>query len=373
MISRWTQGMLPESRWEPAAPWAPGRLQLYVDDPTLVTWGSASQRAASFGLAVLLWMVLGVPLSWTKGAVHPAQAIHVWIGVCFSSPSPGVARMTLPTQFVDGLLQLCRKFLSSGRLPLKMADALVGKAGRVAYVLPHTRPFVHTLYAALAASLRAKAAGAKEAAPTDVACRRFRHGAEVLVRILGFRDRMAPVPHSRDILAREPSPPDPAVRRFEVDASPWGGGGVLVENGRPVRCFCCTWRSEDFGDLQVEVGSSAWQTFFEVLVLVLAVELWAQGCRPTVVLGDNVAALQEALSLKGKGVHAPLSQALSVLLVSRSLRLAVGHLPSEANDAADSLSRQSEPGNVKPWPFSPALGVTTDVPLSPAALWAWIA
>ena len=121
------------------------------------------------------------------------------------------------------------------------------------------------------------------------------------------------------------------------------------------------------------MGSSASQTFFEVLVLILAVELWGDATRPTLVLGDNVAALQEAISLKGKGGQAPLSQALSVLLVSRSLHIAAGHLPSEANVAADTLSRQAEPGNAKPWPFRSEQRVAIDEPLSPAALWGWIA
>ena len=125
--------------------------------------------------------------------------------------------------------------------------------------------------------------------------------------------------------------------------------------------------------MQVEVGACASQTFFEILVLVLAVELWAEGTQPAIILGDNVAALQEALTLKGKGTHAPLSQALSVLLASRSLRLAAGHLPSEANEAADSLSRQSKPGNSKPWPFAADQGVVIDTPLAPSVLWGWIA
>ena len=124
--------------------------------------------------------------------------------------------------------------------------------------------------------------------------------------------------------------------------------------------------------MSVQIGDSSSQTFFEISVLVLAVELWAEGVRPAIVLGDNVAALQEALSLKGKGVHAPLSQALSVLIISRSLRLSAGHLPSEANDAADALSRQSEPENAKPWPFQPHQGVIVDEPLAPAVLWSWL-
>merc|ERR1712214_128775 len=87
---------------------------------------------------------------------------------------------------------------------------------------------------------------------------------------------------------------------------------------------------------------------------------------PTVVLGDNVAALQLALDLKGKDGQASLAQALAVLVVSRTLHLTVGHLPSEANEAADSLSRQAEPGNCKPWPFGPE--VTRDTPLPVAVL-----
>ena len=110
--------------------------------------------------------------------------------------------------------------------------------------------------------------------------------------------------------------------------------------------------------------------FFEVLVLVLAVELWGLSGHPTVILGDNVAALQLALDLKGKDGQASLAQALAVLVVSCTLHLTVGHLPSEANEAADTLSRQAEPGNIKPWPFGPE--VACDTPLPVAVLLGWI-
>ena len=136
-----------------------------------------------------------------------------------------------------------------------------------------------------------------------VACRRFRHGVRQLLRILRFCDRAAPVPNSKDVIAAELPPPDPRVHRMEIDASPWGGGGVLVIDGRPVRCFSCTWVASDFEGMNVDIGASSSQTFFEILVLVLAVELWAIATRPAAILGDNVSALQEALSLRGKGAH----------------------------------------------------------------------
>ena len=147
---------------------------------------------------------------------------------------------------------------------------------------------------------------------------------------------------------------------------------MLYVRDRPVRCFACTWTPADFDNMDVTIGDPASLTFFEVLVLLLAVELWAERGRAAAVLGDNTGALQEALDLKGRGVQAPLAQALSILVVSRSLALSVGHLPSEANTAADCLSRQAEPGSRKPWPFKRGSGVTVDVPLTPAALWEWL-
>ena len=148
----------------------------------------------------------------------------------------------------------------------------------------------------------------------------------------------------------------------------------MYKNGRPARYFCCKWEAADFEHLSVKVGDCASQTFFEVLILVLAVEVWGDASKPAVILGDNLPALQEAVALKGKGSLEPLSQALAVVVAARSLSLTVAHLPTEANTAADSLSRQCEPGNKKPWPFppdQPRLRVDTAMP--PSALWEWIA
>ena len=109
-----------------------------------------------------------------------------------------------------------------------------------------------------------------------------------------------------------------------------------------------------------------------MLILVLALELWGRSLRPTVVLGDNVPALQEALALKGRGLQEELAQALSVLIVSRSLTISVGHLPTEANTAADARSRLAAPKDRKRNPFADRPDVHRDVPVRPTALWAWI-
>ena len=89
-------------------------------------------------------------------------------------------------------------------------------------------------------------------------------------------------------------------------------------------------------------------------------------------LGDNVASLQEALDLKGRALHELPSQVLALLRCSRSLVLSVGHLPTEANWAADALSRLFGPAKErKEWPFAP-IGQTSiriDQPMRPLDLW----
>ena len=158
-----------------------------------------------------------------------------------------------------------------------------------------------------------------------------------------------------------------------MDASPWGGGGVLFEGDRPVRCFSCRWNQDDFSGLDVEVGSPASQTFFEICAAVLGIELWCGSSTPTVLLGDNTGTLQELLDLKGAGVHGMLAQSLAVLRCARTLTLAVGHLPSESNVLADALSRQADPNEHHPWPFAPDAQVTVDDPICPSTLWTWLA
>ena len=140
MVTRWAQALVHETQHLETDAWAPGRAQLYVDDPAITSWGSPDARATTFSLIILWWLVLGIPLSWKKGAVHDGSSPHSWIGDAFCSPVPGVGRRWLPRPFVLELVTLCRRFLVANYLPMSAADALVGRAGRVAHVLDHCRP-----------------------------------------------------------------------------------------------------------------------------------------------------------------------------------------------------------------------------------------
>ena len=147
---------------------------------------------------------------------------------------------------------------------------------------------------------------------------------------------------------------------------------MLFEGDVPTRCFSCKWDQAEFVGRDVEVGQPASQTYFEILAALLALELWCSSTTPTALLGDNTAALQELLDLKGSSAHGELAQALAILRCSRSLELTVGHLPSESNVLADALSRLAAPGAPAAWPFTPEMNVIVDSALRPSDLWTWL-
>ena len=110
-------------------------------------------------------------------------------------------------------------------------------------------------------------------------------------------------------------------------------------------------RPQDFDGMDIEIGESSAQTFLEVMALVIAVDLWGSSKYPCPFLGDNTAALQEAVSLKGKGQLLIPAQILAVLKCRRGLEIPAAHLANEANTEADALSRLEAPaGNRKALP-----------------------
>ena len=127
----------------------------------------------------------------------------------------------------------------------------------------------------------------------------------------------------------------------QFDASPWGGGAVLKFNGQATEFFAAKWDQKDFKNMDVTTGESRSQTFFEFLTLFLSLLLWANrsGERALAVVGDNTAALSNALSLKGRGPLLAVSRELAWQRARKGWVFEVGHIPAEQNEVADALSR----------------------------------
>ena len=91
------------------------RLQQYVDDPIAAICGDQLGANAAVDLLIAWWLVLGIPLSWSKGMFRAisAKASHVWIGGSFPVPSPGVAEVSLLPSFISEMRGLFQPLLVS--------------------------------------------------------------------------------------------------------------------------------------------------------------------------------------------------------------------------------------------------------------------
>ena len=156
-----------------------------------------------------------------------------------------------------------------------------------------------------------------------------------------------------DMVRRLPVQPRSYERLMQIacDASPWGFGSVLVEDGVPVRWLAGRWASFELDLLGAVVGSSASQATFETLAVLIAVREWFeewQDFRTSIVLrSDSLAALGAVASGSSP------NKAMNTICRELALDLAEGkyqaelmaHLPARFNGLADALSRLEAPGS----------------------------
>ena len=162
-------------------------------------------------------------------------------------------------------------------------------------------------------------------------------------------------------------------RSAPADASPWGGGAILFENLEARKYFHLEWTPDLASYLDAPIGEAKGQTTFELLILFLALVVWGVRYRSTglALLGDNLSALAEAVSLKGQHGLAKINREISWRKVRLGWRYGVAHLPSEMNFLADALSRLSAPAGSDRKVFPAALSQAKAVqPPSVVDLWA---
>ena len=176
---------------------------------------------------------------------------------------------------------------------------------------------------------------------------RFQLAARWLFRLLNPPPRVEPwLPLEHLVTERLTEITLTTAARAEIDASPWGGGGALYLNDAPVEFWAATWSETDASSLDVVIGQPAGQTTWELLAIFYSLVLWGRAHRGhgLILLGDNLAALESALNLRGRGSLAKLGRELSWRRARDGWRYVAGHLPSERNTVADALSRLSVPG-----------------------------
>ena len=332
------------------------RLQLYVDDPAITLCGSHGECTREADLLIAWWLVLGFRLSWRKGVHQPAEEGHVWIGIHYQL-ADHTAIMSLTESYcrttVEALIPLCRR---RGSVSLAAARSAVGKAARVAQVLPATMPFASALWAALADAQRSlpRPEQRQLCGSTALPVVRF-FAAAGFFRALLTGEAVAGegplLPLVREVHAwpRELRLA-PCPLHVEFDASPWGGGGVLLQGRAPLQYFAVAWDADLLKRFDASLGDPAWQSLWEFYTLLLCLLCWGRHAtdQRLTLHGDNVGALQAALSLKGRGSMLAVARELSWRTIRFGWCFDTEHLPSEQNDLADPLSRLAA---VPPAPF----------------------
>jgi hypothetical protein len=171
------------------------------------------------------------------------------------------------------------------------------------------------------------------------------------------------------VIERNPVTLDGPV--VHVDASPWGAGAVLLLQGRPVEYTWCAWTPRTAERLGHVIGSSAGQTSWEYLGVLLVLLLWGARFRAEglAILGDNMASLNALLTFRGRRDLARVTRELAWRKIRHGWRYAVGHLPTERNTLADCLSRVAAPApHTKSVP--PEVAMATLVPMpDPDEIW----
>jgi len=279
----------------------------------------------------------------------------------------------VPPDFCDELFDLLTPLSKgTGLVTDKFLERALGKAGRLSYLIPAVRPFVAALWGAWSGSRDAHTEKRREAPPGQHAAKRFSSSARWLQFLL------RPTPSDSELLPLEQVVVAelPAISGKEatihVDASPWGGGAVLFEDGVATEVFIMTWTSLDEKQLKVKIGDPAGQTAFEYYAILLTLIIFATRFRDTglAILSDNIAAVNGAITLKGKNNLTIVTRELAWRKVRYGWRFAAAHLPAEMNTLADALSRLSAPSGSDRKCFPQALATCVKQPApDPEDVW----
>ena len=310
-------------------------LQTFVDDPLGTLTGSERQRNTYIAMVVLVWSALGFPLAFKKG--QRGYEI-VWIGATLRVMASGL-EASIKKSILDELRAHVLEILKSNAVSRKMLRSSAGRCNHVSTLLWPWRPFLQSLRAALSAP--------SSGAPRN--CVWVRQIRVSMYWTKAFLEGTSGSLHRTFVLDTYMNAG--VLVEITLDASPWGLGGILQENGQIVSWYACELSEFDFKFFDFRIGEAAGQQCWEALAALVALRVWKTRWRDQrvrlTVRGASVSMLTVLMKFK-----AP-TKSRSLGIVAREVALDVAeavyspdiseHIPGVTNKMADALSRLSAP------------------------------
>ena len=321
-------------------------IQTYVDDPGLILSGTLEEAAHQL-TRLLLWVrVAGYPIKLEKAAGGKTME---WVGGKLTLRDDcGEVEVSIPAEKVAKLQKTTDEILGKSVVGARALRSYAGGLSFVAGMVPHLRPFLSSVWAALGTAGRAND-GAPGHAGKLIHVRRIKP-ALCWVRALLHGE---PAPLSRTIYA------DSRVSDAEIvtDACPFGMGAILRRRGEAREYFSIDIPQQALIKFRARRGDSRWTTLWEGLTLLLAFRTWLPELGFNCSFRTRSDSLSSLIMLsKGKARSVELNVLAREFALDQALRVyrlwGLEHIPGVTNVQADALSRQFAP---QPEPFPEAL------------------
>ena len=330
LLARLTQGVINNV----------AKLNVYVDDPFIAFAAPQPLRAQMQALTLILWSTLQFPLSLAKGK----KGLHLdWTSASFkllTAPEWGV-EARIKQSLVDDASSMTIELAALNVIPIKTLESYTGKMNHISSLIVVLRPFIRDLYAAI----HSRSTVATRAPRNCIWKHQVFH---VLCWAHAFfRELYGPL---RRVFWLSAHTNRHCRFDLNLDASPWGLGAVLSQNGRLCSWFAVGLSAEELTTLAIEKGSPRAQQAVEALCALVALRTWASWWSEQRVLlrvkSDSISALVLAVKLKTTGAACNIiarEMALDLAAASH-LPVVAEHVPGLANVVPDLLSRRHQPG-----------------------------
>ena len=298
-------------------------------------------------------------------AVHKEQFGHTdgWIGYDISNTATEIS-IQIKAEFMLNLKMKTNEFQKTNLIKTKELRTYTGRANHVANLLFAWKPFLDTLWAATAGSACSLKNRRTSRARTGMTwTKQVRSSLDWLAIFLeaepGALRRSWELDHFRT----------PASSLTMVlDASPFGFGGALYEEGRPVAFFHDIIDDHDQRIHHHKRGDHKGQQVWECLVVLIALRVWKDRWvkrRSSITIrSDNMSALALACRLKTSAASRLIGKEIAMVYTSAAFEpKVVEHISGITNTVADALSRIGDGSGAFEVPDELAHLVKTPVPV----------